>query len=399
MATAFLDAFSGLSGDMMVGALVDLGADREALKAALASLPLDGYRLSFEPRSQSGISAIKFNVEVTAKQQERKAAAVLEIIAGARLPAGVSQQARHVIELLAEAEAKVHRVKPEEVHFHEVGAVDSIIDVVAAVWCLHALEVSELLVSPLPAGSGFVASRHGMLPVPAPATAELLSGFSLRLGDGAGEMVTPTGAALLKALARPAPEACDFVVERVGYGAGARALDDRPNVLRVLLGRLAGATQGEELVQIETNIDDLNPQLYEHLAERLFAQGARDVTLTPTLMKKGRPGVIVAVLTQAAVRQSLIATIFNETSTIGVRFHPVSRLSLRRALGRVTTRFGEVRVKVSGTTAAETKFAPEYEDCKRQALEHQVPLRQVMEEAAEAARAGRWSDEPREPKG
>ena len=288
--------------------------------------------------------------------------------------------------VLAEAEAKIHHTSPEEVHFHEVGAVDSIIDIVAAAWGFERLELDEMLVSPLPAGSGFVRSQHGVIPVPAPATAELLAGFPMRMGDGASEMVTPTGAAILRALAVPAPPAMSFRVERVGYGAGTKDFADRPNVLRLMVGERTETYETDELVEIAANIDDLNPQIYDHVVERLFETGARDVTLTPTIMKKGRPAVTISVLAEPLARERIAAVLFAETSTIGLRYHPVARLKLAREIKEVDTRWGRVRVKVSRAGDDTVTLSPEYDDCKRLAREHHVALRLVLEQAQAAAR-------------
>ena len=231
----------------------------------------------------------------------------------------MSATAVAIFEALAIAEAKVHRTTPEEVHFHEVGAVDSIIDIVAAAWGLDYLGVDALLVSPLPMGAGFTRSQHGIIPVPPPATAELLTGFPVKLGDGPSEMVTPTGAAIVKALARPASLPLTFAIERIGYGAGTKHFDDRPNVLRLLIGNTAGGFASDELIEIAANIDDLNPQIYDHLSERLFKAGARDVSFTPIVMKKGRPAIMLTVLAEAALRERVADTIFRETTTIRVK--------------------------------------------------------------------------------
>ncbi|HLK86673.1 MAG TPA: nickel pincer cofactor biosynthesis protein LarC [Candidatus Binataceae bacterium] len=387
MKSAFLDAFSGLSGDMIAGAMLDAGADFDHLRRALASLPLDGYRVGTRRKVLSGISALKFEVEVAARQPERHLREIREIIARASaLSSDAKERALAIFGALAEAEARVHRTSPEEVHFHEVGAVDSIVDIVAAAWGFEQLGVDEVLVSPLPAGSGIVRSQHGAIPVPAPATVELLAGFTLRIGDGAAEMVTPTGAAILRALARPAPPAMGFQVERVGYGAGSREFADRPNVLRLMLGERSRAWESDELLQIETNIDDLNPQVYEHVLERLFEAGARDVALIPMIMKKGRPGVTVAVLAEPAAREAIAAVLFAETSTIGLRYHPVARLKLAREFIDIETQWGPVRVKLSRAHGEVLTFSPEYEDCRRLAREHRVALRTVIEQAREAAR-------------
>jgi uncharacterized protein (TIGR00299 family) protein len=307
------------------------------------------------------------------------------MIQGAKIAPKAASDAIRTFEVLADAEAKVHRTTPDRVHFHEVGGVDSIIDIVSAAWGFDHLGISDVNVSALPMGTGFAKSRHGIIPVPAPATVELLAGFRVLLNDGPSEMVTPTGAALMKAFARPATGVLPFEVVEVGYGAGTKDFADRPNVLRLMLGREGHKLEADELVEIAANIDDLNPQVYDHVSERLFAAGARDVTVTATIMKKGRPGVILSVLAEHAMREQLAAIIFTETSTIGLRFHPVSRLKLRRRTVSVETHFGTIRVKVSGMGSHPLTITPEYDDCHHAALAHNVPLKAVMEEARSAA--------------
>ena len=371
---------------MLVGALLDLGADFIQFKQALGSMKLGGYELRLGRRELSGISAAKFEVEVSAPQPERHLAEIRATIEQSALPGEVKRKAISVFSTLAAAEAKVHHTTPEEVHFHEVGAVDSIIDIVGVAWCLTVLEIDDLLVSALPMGSGFVRSRHGPIPVPPPATAELLTGFPVRLQDGESEMVTPTGAAIVKTLARSSSLPIDFEIQRVGYGAGSRTFTDRPNVLRILMGIRPGALLTDELLEIQTNIDDLNPQVYDHLCERLFAAGARDVTLTPTIMKKGRPAIMVSILAEAALREAIAAVLFEETTTIGIRSHRVSRLKLDREIKEVATRWGAIRVKISRRGGQALSIAPEYEDCRRAAIAHRVALRTVMQDASAAAR-------------
>ncbi len=387
MISAYLDAFSGLSGDMLVGAMLDLGLDFARFREQMASLRLQGCELRLGRRELCGISAAKFEVEVAQPQPERHLRDIRAIIEASALDEAVKDKTMAIFGALAEAEAKVHNTTPQEVHFHEVGAVDSIIDIAATAWCLAALGIEELLVSPLPMGTGFANTRHGRIPIPPPAAVELLRGFELKLADGAAEMVTPTGAAVLKALAAPAPIPLGFIVDRVGYGAGSKTFADRPNLLRVLLGRRAQAVHSDELLEIQSNIDDLNPQIYDHLCQRLFAAGARDVTLTPTIMKKGRPAVTVSVLAEPALRQALAAVLFEETTTIGIRFHAVSRLKLEREIIPLETRWGRILVKVSRENGRIRTIAPEYEDCRRAANEHRVPLKTVMQDAAAAARS------------
>jgi pyridinium-3,5-bisthiocarboxylic acid mononucleotide nickel chelatase len=386
MKSAYLDAFSGLSGDMIVGALLDAGAEFAELERAVARLGLRGYHLSTRQKTASGIVALKFEVEVSESQEERHLGEIRSMIQRAGLTPTVTANAIAIFTALGEAEAKVHRSTPEEVHFHEVGAVDSIIDIVGTAWALDQLGVQHLLVSTLPMGTGFAKSRHGIIPVPAPATMELLSGFPVRLNDGASEMVTPTGAAIVKTLGRAASAGMVFEVERVGYGAGTKDFSDRPNVLRLMLGREVTKLNGDEVVEIAANIDDLNPQIYDHLSGMLFAAGARDVTLTPTIMKKGRPGIILSVLADPSNRDRIAELIFRETTTIGVRFHPLARLKLERKIVEVQTRYGAIRIKLSGEGASPATISPEYEDCRQAAAAHNVPLKTVIEEASDAAR-------------
>ncbi|SRR5579885_550656 len=387
MLCAYLDAFSGISGDMLVGALLDLGLDFTAFTAAMASLELPGCELRLGRRELSGISAARFEVKVSQPQPERHLDEIRALIERGRFSDSIKAAAIGIFSVLAEAEAKIHNTTPQQVHFHEVGAVDSIIDIAGVAWCLETLGVGELLVSALPMGTGFAKTRHGQIPIPAPATMQLLGGFNLKLGDGEGEMVTPTGAAVLKALAASAPIPLPFAVQRIGYGAGSKTFSDRPNVLRILLGERIAALEADELLEIQTNIDDLNPQIYDHLCQRLFAAGARDVTLTPALMKKGRPAITVSVLAEASLREAIAAVLFDETTTIGVRFHPVSRLKLAREIREITTRWGTIRVKVSRREGRAATISPEYDDCRRAAVEHHVALRVVMQDATEAARA------------
>jgi pyridinium-3,5-bisthiocarboxylic acid mononucleotide nickel chelatase len=389
MKTAYFDAFSGLSGDMIVGAILDCGADFEEFERAIGSMPITGYRLSTRRKILSGISALKFDVEVTERQPERHFGEIRALIDASSLAATVRSRAISIFEVLAQAEAKIHNTTPDRVHFHEVGAVDSIVDIVGTAWGLEHLGVGDVIVSPLPMGNGFARSQHGVIPVPAPATAELLTGFPLKIGDGAHEMVTPTGAAVIRALARPATIPLAFEVEKIGYGAGSRELQDRPNVLRLMLGHERVGFDSDEMIEISANIDDLSPQIYDHLMQRLFEAGARDVTLTPTMMKKSRPAVTLGVIAEAASRNALAEIIFTETSTIGLRFHSVGRLKLHREIREVETRWGKVRVKISSPNggAPTTKtISPEYDDCRRIAAEHKVPLRVVIEEARDAAR-------------
>lgn len=385
MRVAYFDAFSGISGDMTVGAFLHLGVSLDDLRAELAKLPLTGYQLRQTTRTYSGIRATKFDVEVTEPLGERSFRAIARMLRGSNLIPQVKETALRIFTVLAEAEGRVHGVAPEAVHFHEVGAVDSIVDIVGAAFGLHTLGVEKVYVSALPMGKGLVPSRHGVLPIPGPATVELLKGWQVRLEDGAAELVTPTGAAIVAAVAQHG-SLLPLKLTAVGYGAGERTLPDRPNLLRVLVGEAVETPREEELLVLETNIDDLNPELYEHVMERLFAAGARDVFLAPIQMKKNRPGVLLWVLGEITDREKLSAVLFAETSTLGVRSYSVARVALRREGKEVVTPYGAVRVKLAYGPDGHINVAPEYEDCKRLAREKDVPLKLIYEAAIRSAR-------------
>ena len=385
MRIAYFDTFSGISGDMTVGALLALGVSLDALRAELAKLPLSGYQLSQSERVQSGIRATKFEVAVSEPLGERSFRAIARMLQTSELNPQVKETALRIFTVLAEAEGRVHGVAPEAVHFHEVGAVDSIVDIVGAAFGLHTLGIERVYASALPMGKGFVPSRHGILPIPGPAAVELLKGWPVRFEDGPAEMVTPTGAAIIAAVAQH--EAVPQLdLRAVGYGAGERTLPDRPNLLRVVLGNARETPREEQLLVLETNIDDLNPELYEHVMECLFAAGARDVFLAPIQMKKNRPGVLLWVLGEIADRDKLSTILFAETSTLGIRSYPVTRAALRRESKEVATPYGNVRVKLAFSPDGRVNVAPEYEDCKHLAREKAVPLKLIYEAAVRHAR-------------
>jgi pyridinium-3,5-bisthiocarboxylic acid mononucleotide nickel chelatase len=386
MKLLYFDALAGASGDMTVGALLSLGLPLERLEAQLRLLPLTGYTIAAEPRRVHGISAIKFHVHVTAHAHHAHRAFrdIRAMLEGSTLDPIVKRHALAIFAKLAEAEAHVHAVAPDDVEFHEVGAVDSIVDIVGAAVGIAALGVERVYVSALPLGSGIVQSQHGPLPVPGPATLELLRGFPTRPGDGEGELVTPTGAAIIATLAAPEP-APEMRVQAVGYGAGTRTLRDRPNLLRLVLAEAVVTPAHDALIVIETNIDDLNPEIYDYVIDRLLAAGARDVYLTPVQMKKNRPGVVLSVLCAESDRDRLAGLVLNETSAIGLRYYPVQRLVLSRHTKEVQTPYGVVRLKVAVSPDGHENLAPEYEDCKRVAQEKQVPIKLVYQAALAAA--------------
>jgi pyridinium-3,5-bisthiocarboxylic acid mononucleotide nickel chelatase len=399
---AYLDAFSGISGDMTVGALVALGFPLAKLAEAVAELGISGVELAVEPVSRSGIVATKFHVHVGERHDHahdhghphahghhahRPYASIRALLEASALPEAARTTALAIFARLAEAEGGVHGIPPDAVEFHEVGAIDAIVDVVGAALGFAHLGIDAVYVSPLPVGQGRTQAAHGVLPVPPPAVVELLRGRRVRLEDGAAELVTPTGAAIVAALARaePVPE---LVVGAVGYGAGDRVLPDRPNLLRIMVGEPALAIGTDDVVVLETTIDDLSPQLYEHVLERLLAAGARDAFLVPVTMKKSRPGTMLRVLAAPADRERLAAIVFAETSSIGLRWTTWRRMVLPREERAVDTPWGTVRVKIASAPDGTVNVAPEFEDCRRLATEHGVALKRVHQAALVAALRG-----------
>lgn len=373
----YLDAFSGVSGDMLVGALADAGADRPGLISALDSLGT-GATLRFDQVKRCGIAATKFQVDVAESQKHRHLPHILRMIdSAAALPDRVKQNASAVFQRLGEAEAAVHQVPIEKVHFHEVGAADSIIDIVGACLALDLLGVDTLVCSPLNLGSGTVKTEHGLLPVPAPATSALVRDKPVYARGPAFELTTPTGAAVVTTLARSFGAMPPMRIAASGYGAGTRDFTDQPNVLRALIGEGTAAEEATTITVIEANIDDLSPQILGYATERLMEAGALDASTQPIGMKKGRPGTLLRVLAKPEDRDRLAAIIFAETSTLGLRMYPAERRVQSRRWVEVATPYGAVRVKVSGEGA----YAPEYEDCRRLAIETGAPLKQIIAEA------------------
>ncbi|HKP85763.1 MAG TPA: nickel pincer cofactor biosynthesis protein LarC [Blastocatellia bacterium] len=385
MRALHFDCFAGISGDMIIGALIDLGVDRESLSAQLSSLGLKEYELKAERVKRSGIAAIKFTVEVDeGKQPARTLAEIREIINGASLSDKVKARSVQVFDRLAEAEARVHATSPERVHFHEVGAVDSIIDTVGAMIGFEMLAVERFFSSPLRLGHGSVQTRHGLMPIPAPATAELVRGIPVYAGEIEGEFVTPTGAAIVACLSESFGPLPRMEVAGAGYGAGSRDPKGFPNALRVVMGDVTDARAKEDyesVTVIETNIDDMNPQAYGFVMEKAFALGALDVFLIPAQMKKARPGVLITVLCGKAAADSIIEMLLEETTTLGVRYYEAKRRVLDRAIETVETQYGSVRIKVARAGDRTIHFLPEYDDCARLALKTGTPVLEVQADA------------------
>jgi uncharacterized protein (TIGR00299 family) protein len=385
MVTAYIDCVAGASGDMLLGALVDAGLSVDELENKLASLHLSGFQLEIQQVQKNHIRAIQMKVAVTDEKTERHLPEILEIIHNSDLPVEIQTKADRVITLLGEIEARIHTMELNQVHLHELGGIDTIVDVVGFILGLDLLNIEELIVSPLPLGRGFVPSSHGKIPIPAPATLELLKGIPVYGLEIDKELVTPTGAALLTSLASSFGPIPPMEISVVGYGAGSRDLPI-PNFLRVLMGKreIHHSAQAEQLILLETNIDDMNPEIYEHLMDRLFKTGALDVTFIPLHMKKNRPGIMLQVLTHPEISQSLKNIIYDETTTLGIRQHWIERECLKRRFETVETKYGPIRIKIADLGEGRIKYSPEYEDCKTLALKHNLPIQDIMKAAEEA---------------
>jgi uncharacterized protein (TIGR00299 family) protein len=429
MRIAYLDCFAGISGDMFLGALVDAGVPLAVLQEATAALKL-GASLRVEKVDRSGISSTKVHVmegEVLAEEagsfehqrshthathshqpktqhlhktghahdhpheehtHGRSLTVIRGLIESAALEEAVKRTAIHAFELLGASEAKIHNVPVDRIHFHEVGAVDAIVDIVAASAGIHHLKIGAWHSSPVNVGGGMVQCAHGLFPVPAPATADLLRGFPTYSAHIEKELVTPTGAALLRALAPEFGPQPAMRVEQIGYGAGTRNPKDFPNVLRLTVGETADRDATETVTVLETALDDLSPQVIAYVAEAALAAGALDVMLTPVVMKKGRPGTLLTVLCNASESAALERLMLRETSTLGVRIRQDRRSCLERRHTPVATEFGEIRMKVGSLDGEELNAAPEFEDCKAAAGKHGVALKQVQQAAIAAYRNG-----------
>ncbi|HKV02606.1 MAG TPA: nickel pincer cofactor biosynthesis protein LarC [Ktedonobacteraceae bacterium] len=394
---AYLDCNSGISGDMFLGAMLDLDASfsLDSLKSALSALPLHGYQLKLEPFHDKGIRGLRFDVVLSEQdatlQQTRHLSDIATLLNTSTLSLRVRETALAIFQCLAEAEAAVHGTAIEEVHFHEVGAIDSIIDIVGAAIAIETLGITQLYASPLPLTSGYVKTAHGLLPVPAPATLEILRRVAApwKPSTAEGELVTPTGAAILATLARFQTPAIS--IEHVGYGFGQKQLP-WPNCLRLCLGRarhplqstdqantITGVPDTDWVTIIESNIDNMTGELLGGLMDRLIAAGALDVSYTPIQMKKNRPAVMVTIICPVEEGDALAQVLLSESSTLGVRISQVQRLKAQRTIERIETPIGPMPVKVKRLGARIISAAPEYEECQRLALEHNLPLAEVYQ--------------------
>jgi len=414
----YFDCFSGISGDMTIGALLDLGIDQNLFLAELNKIHLDEFEIEIKKGLKKGVSGTDFTVHLTHQEHSheepthehehehthghlhdhshghehshehnhsekphdhahtRNLGDICTIIDSSNLSDFVKTASKNIFYIVAEAEAKIHAKTIEEVHFHEVGAVDSIVDIIGAAICVEMLHIDEIHCSEINLGSGFVHCEHGVFPVPAPATLEILKGVPVYSKNAKKELTTPTGAAILKALCSDFGSLPEFVIENIGYGLGKRDMET-PNVLRVIVGK---KKRTNTLTMLETNIDNMNPEIYSYLFPKLLDNGALDVFTTPIYMKKSRPANILSVLCNEETVEQLEEIIFTETTTLGIRKYKVEREELQRKFEKINTRFGEVSVKFAFRNGELLKFAPEYEDCRRIAEDANIPLIQIINE-------------------
>jgi pyridinium-3,5-bisthiocarboxylic acid mononucleotide nickel chelatase len=379
MRIGYGDLIGGISGDMFVAALLDLGLSLEVLSRELRKVPTLEFELNVATKTVHSIATTYFQVKPPSHEAPRSWTQIRQLIETSDLAHEVKETGVKIFQRLAEAEGKIHGTATEEVHFHEVGATDSIVDIIAAAIGFHELKIGAVHFSKVPLGRGLTQSSHGPLPVPGPATLELLKGIPVHWTQLDGETVTPTGAAIMSVLGTSFGEQPSMTVEKIGYGTGQKEWPECPNLFRLVLGASTDWQQ-EEMLVIETNIDDMNPQFFEHVMDRLFAAGARDVFFSPIQMKKNRPAVLLQVIAEPRDRDRLAKILFEETTTIGLRYHSVGRIILNRTEATIKTRFGDVRIKILQEPNGEKRISPEYDDLKRIASEKRIPLNVLRDE-------------------
>ena len=383
MKIAYLDCFSGVSGDMFVGSLLDAGLPLEKLEKIISGLNLNGYGISAKKEERNSIFGTRFSVFLQEEDQEaRHLKEIKEILKSSDLPLSVIEKCTLIFEKLAMTEGEIHHVSPDEVHFHELGAVDSIIDIVAAIAGVHLLGIEKLFASRIPVGTGTMTSAHGKIPVPSPATIALLRGIPVYCSGQDVEMVTPTGAALVTSLCSSFGPMPPMIIDRVGYGVGSRTLADRPNLVRILIGNDVDKQRSETVVVLESNLDDMSPELLGYLMDSLFDAGAKDVSFSHIQMKKNRPGVQLQVVGQPEDKERLTSVIFRESTTLGVRISYSQRAVLQRAELTVDSPWGRMKVKKVINQDGGTVLLPEYEECRKIARENSLALRDVYAWAA-----------------
>jgi uncharacterized protein (TIGR00299 family) protein len=386
MKIAYFDCFSGASGDMILGALIDAGLSPLRLREELKKLRLPGVRLRVKKVLKGGIAATRVSVEGRSEKHHRNLGELLKIIDRSSTEAEVKEKSKEIFQRIASVEAKIHQKPIDEIHFHEIGGLDSIVDIVGSVWGLRQMGIDEVHVSKVNVGTGFVECEHGTLPVPAPATLALMKGKPIYSSGVERELLTPTGAAILTSLGFQFGQMPPMKLEKIGYGAGRDDLP-HPNLLRLIIGTLT-KTSGQERVEvIETNIDDMNPQFYDYVMEKLLAMGVLEVFIIPIMMKKNRPATLLTIISPSEQLPSIISFLLRETTTLGLRWHEEERSRTDREIIPLHTRHGEIHFKIARWEGNVVNLSPEYEDCKRLALEKGIPLKDVFDEAKKKAMA------------
>ena len=385
MKIAYGELIGGVSGDMFVAALLDLGLSLNELRSELKKIPTLKFELKAARKHVHSIRATQFHVICVKDEAARSWKQIRDLITRSKLDPRIKTTSLEIFTGLAQAEAKVHGIAVDKVHFHEVGATDSIVDIVAAAIGIHDLDIGAFHFSPIPLGQSVTRSRHGPQPVPGPATLELLKGLPVFGVEIDAETVTPTGAALVRALGKSFGAQPPVTIDKIGYGTGQKDFPTRPNLFRLVVGDTDAGWSHEQMLVIETNIDDMNPQFYDHVMERLFAAGARDVFLAPIQMKKNRPGTLLRVIADSRDREKLARIVFHETSTIGIRHYPIGRIILQRESKKVKTRYGEVAVKIVVQPDGRKRAMPEYDDIKRIAAAKNLPIKLIHDEVMRVA--------------
>lgn len=377
MKIAYFDTIAGISGDMTLGAFISAGMSLDYLSNEISKLDLHGVEFQATHLERSGITAVKLDVIISDQHHNRNIHDILEIISRSILSDCVKENAKKIFMQLAHAEAKIHSMSIDDVHFHEVGALDAIVDIVGVAICLEKFGIKKVYSSPIKLGSGgFVDAAHGQLPLPAPAVAEILKGYPTVLTDVPFELTTPTGAAIVKAISSGVLSNEQIIFEDIGYGAGSEEIKSIPNLLRVMIGELEQSGEEEESVIVETNIDDMNPEIYPFVIEQLLSHGADDAFLIPIIMKKGRPGVLLSAITSRSKLDDITNVFFSQTSTLGIRMQHINRRKVVREQREIESKLGKIKVKVVKYNGKE-RFIPEYEECRRLAIEKNIPLIEI----------------------
>ncbi len=385
MKVLYFDLIGGASGDMILAALIDAGVPADKLAEMLTGLKLDEFELKSASINKNGFQATKVDIQVGKQPPERHLKEILDVIQNSSLPGPIRDRATKIFQKIAAVEAGIHNKPVDQIHLHELGSTDTIVDVTGALLALDYLGVSHIYASPIPLGSGFIDGAHGQIPLPAPATIALLKGLPVRKTEIKAELITPTGAALLAELVDDFSPPPEMTIDKIGYGAGTRDLPI-PNLLRVMIGEIAEKRNQtlEKLILLESNLDDMNPEIYPYVMNLLFNAGALDVCLLPVQMKKNRPGTQIQVLVNIQNVQDMKDILFQETSTLGIRQTLVDRYSLPRIIQEVSTTYGVVRIKVAGEGTNYQKVSPEFEDCQKLARENHIPIQKVYQEAIKA---------------